>query len=1413
MKMKALRVVCSVGFLFLGSVAVADGDGQYEWIDVAALDVGSRGFASDEEKFVRLPKAERELAPAAIRGMARESTGLNFKFKTTSKKLVFRYAIEKRAWTDPLIPPSGLQSVSVWGRWKGSKEWEFVGKNHPKADGNNEYRTSWNPDRTGWLYFPMRSVVKSFRVGIEKGAKFERIGYANEGKVVVYGTSIVHGGCVSSAGMMFTSFLGRRLDRDVVNLGFSGGGKMELEMAELLSRIDALLYVVDCDWNMTLELQKERYEPFVRRLRSLRPATPILLCGGCTERKYPLKQEVFAKSIFDKLKKEDPKLWKNLYFLSGVDALPKCSWATHDHCHPNDLGAPFMGEVYAKRIAEIIASSPKPPALAMAENALYGHMAMLGAERPECEFVFAPAGGEETAKEHESVCRVEGKRVYLWGDDSVKAGSARHGTLFAVSLFLEKELGFKWLWSGKNGTLVGKKRFDCAQKARTYRYSPPLVMSKLRNPDKSVSYWTQRYRKTTPRELHVSNSQLHQEHLQRNGWKLLHRHQNREIMQYGHAFTKWHERFAKTAPELLALNAATGERGFHAANHPETVKLCVSNDATVDRIIEDWKQGGCRKYLNVCENDGANYCQCGSCRALDARTEGEKENDHLTDRYLDFWNRIAEKAVKVRPDVQIVAYAYSSCRQAPRKVKVLYPDNIVLGFVPGTMERSKDVFEPWRKAGARQMFLRPNHCYYYGSIPRGLERFLYDEFHYCLENGMIGVDYDAQPSQGAIRLEIYMLARMIADPEASFDEICEEFYSAYGAAADDVKAYFEKVRERGEELRRLCLDGVEPYARRFTDCAESVPFGMNCSEQRLLEEKAILDKAMAEEKVWGAERERLKDLLLRAEHAILAYKVYKASKFAQMQFHKTFTGDEARVFEKASRELFGFRVRHLHEIGDDNFALFGYPWAEGGIWGKSQYWWDVKDKGDAASEDCRKRLRAAVADDMECFITQIDEVEVDGKKAVEVCYSIRPHKDSFIRCRVALPMKDRWSGRMWGYGKGGWAGSDSSIARNTRSGDAAATCDLGTGRSTGWTRKHWPEPWPDAVWKDFGWRATHLMTVYAKKFCKAFYGREPDKSYFIGASTGGGQALHEAQRFPEDYDGIVSELPANSRVALEVSAFHRSKLARRLRLDDRRRKILADAPVEFMADKDVPFFRGKYLSDPRLCEGREREIIDIAAKKDPVFAEKDVQAAIMELFGGKVHRNRRGHGGYCWGAAFSGDAGLFLFKIFYASKYARKYDGNLATWDDFDEFVALRKADLNATDPDLGAFSKRGGKIMMTVGMEDQTIPYSAILDYYEDVAAKMGGIDKTREFFRMYLLPGCAHGGIGREMRSCPIEEVKSDMVNWVEKGIVPVCVRPKTKAGNVLEIPAYPQPVAIDGHEGVSLRGVARRIDSFYR
>ena len=328
---------------------------DFDWIDCRTLKIEGRGFDAKDEPYVRVPKRFVGKVPAPITGMGRHATGLNFRFRTTSRKLVFRWKIAPAPWADPLICPSGLQSVALWGK-KDGEDWQFVSKAHPKKEGDNELRCGWDVSRLGLVYLPMRAEVKSLEVGIEKGKTFEVVERNPSDRIVHYGTSIVHGGCVSQPGMMFTSFMGRILDREVVNLGFSGAGKMEPEMADLLAEIDAALYIVDCDWNMNVELQKERYEPFVRKLRALRPKTPILLCGGCTEKRTPRAQEVFAKSVYDKLKAEDAGLWKDLHFLSGVGQLPFESFATHDHCHPNDYGSVFMGRVYAEAVARIVAT-------------------------------------------------------------------------------------------------------------------------------------------------------------------------------------------------------------------------------------------------------------------------------------------------------------------------------------------------------------------------------------------------------------------------------------------------------------------------------------------------------------------------------------------------------------------------------------------------------------------------------------------------------------------------------------------------------------------------------------------------------------------------------------------------------------------------------------------------------------------------------------------------------------------------------------------------------------------------------------------------------------------------------------------------------------------------------------------------
>lgn len=360
--MNRLAIALAVSIVGITITAKADGSSarpmpeDYDWIDCSTLKIEGRGFDVKDEPYVRVPKRFVGKVPAPITGMGRHSTGLNFRFRTTSRRLVFRWKIAPAPWTDPLICPSGLQSVALWGK-KDGEDWRFVSKAHPKKEGDNELRCSWETSRLGLLYLPMRAEVKSFEVGIEKGKTFELEERNPSDRIVHYGTSIVHGGCVSQPGMMFTSFMGRILDREVVNLGFSGAGKMESEMADLIAEIDAALYIVDCDWNMSVELQKERYERFVRKLRALRPKTPILLCGGCTENRSPRAQEVYAKSVYDKLKDEDAELWKDLHFFSGVGQLPFDSFATHDHCHPNDYGSVFMGRAYAETVARVLGCS------------------------------------------------------------------------------------------------------------------------------------------------------------------------------------------------------------------------------------------------------------------------------------------------------------------------------------------------------------------------------------------------------------------------------------------------------------------------------------------------------------------------------------------------------------------------------------------------------------------------------------------------------------------------------------------------------------------------------------------------------------------------------------------------------------------------------------------------------------------------------------------------------------------------------------------------------------------------------------------------------------------------------------------------------------------------------------------------
>ena len=128
------------------------------------------------------------------------------------------------------------------------------------------------------------------------------------------------------------------------------------------------------------------------------------------------------------------------------------------------------------------------------------------------------------------------------------------------------------------------------------------------------------------------------------------------------------------------------------------------------------------------------------------------------------------------------------------------------------------------------------------------------------------------------------------------------------------------------------------------------------------------------------------------------------------------------------------------------------------------------------------------------------------------------------------------------------------------------------------------------VWKDFGYRATHLMTVEAKRIIQAYYGRAPEFSYFSGKSTGGQQAMQESQRYPEDYDGILAQVPAHCRTPLHAYFLWNYQILQQCPFSKEQEASVIAAADEYMACRESPQTAGRIISDPR-CSLEDLEAV------------------------------------------------------------------------------------------------------------------------------------------------------------------------------------------------------------------------------
>lgn len=325
-----------------------------QWHDVTTWGVEGR-IMPDQPRarwFDRFPSSAESKVTSNVWNLSRDSAGMMVRFQTDSPSIHVHYHLMNGNLAMPHMPATGVSGVDLYGR-DAEGRWRWVQVARPAAQevkaelvnglaaGLREYA----------LYLPLYNGVDSLSIGVEQGAEFTGLAPRDE-PIVFYGTSITHGACASRPGMVHTAILGRWLERPVVNLGFSGNGRMDREVGEYMNQIDAAAYVIDCLPNMQPDQVAAKCVPLVKQLRAAHPNTPIVLVEdrrNTNDWILPARQQFHTenhaalRAAYETLKNEGV---EHLSYIPGDHLYGDDSEGATDGSHANDLGFMRQAQVF-----------------------------------------------------------------------------------------------------------------------------------------------------------------------------------------------------------------------------------------------------------------------------------------------------------------------------------------------------------------------------------------------------------------------------------------------------------------------------------------------------------------------------------------------------------------------------------------------------------------------------------------------------------------------------------------------------------------------------------------------------------------------------------------------------------------------------------------------------------------------------------------------------------------------------------------------------------------------------------------------------------------------------------------------------------------------------------------------------------